>query len=195
MPQPTPSDAHVDAILTNISIAFFQDSAKYVASRAFPIVPVAKQSDVFFTYDQDFWFREEAQKRAPSTESSGGGYELDTDSYRADVFAHHKDISDQLVANADSPINLDEDATRFVSNQLLLTLEREWVTAFFDTSIWTGSASGNDQTGVGGAPGTDEFRHWDDAASDPAKDIKLYMNEMEEKTGRRPNKMVIALTS
>lgn len=32
MPQPTPTDVHVDAPLTNISVAFRQEQNKYIAT-------------------------------------------------------------------------------------------------------------------------------------------------------------------
>ncbi|NBR70500.1 MAG: hypothetical protein EBT75_00125 [Proteobacteria bacterium] len=83
MPQPTSSQVHVDAILTNISVAYMQQQANFIASRVFPIVPVSKQSDKFFTYTKNDWFRDEAQRRADATESAGGGYGLSTDTYQA----------------------------------------------------------------------------------------------------------------
>lgn len=46
---PTQGNVHVDAILTNISVAFMQDQTQFGADRVFPIVPVQKQSDKFFT--------------------------------------------------------------------------------------------------------------------------------------------------
>ena len=40
MPQPTSSDVHVDAILTNISVAYIQQQGAFIANRVFPSVPV-----------------------------------------------------------------------------------------------------------------------------------------------------------
>ena len=192
MPQPGLVDVHVDAILTNILIAYMQDADNFVASRVFPIVPVAKKSDKYFTYDRTFWFREEAQLRAPSTESAGGGWGVSTDSYTADVYAFHKDIDDQVRANQDSPLNMDRDAAKFVAQQLLLKLESLWTAAYMvGGNVWTGTASAVDQTGVNAAPGANQFLQWDDPASTPIEDVSRYSDEMGEKTGKRPNKLVI----
>jgi len=49
MPQPTARDVHVNAPLTNISIAFLQTQDSFVASRVFPSIPVTKQSDRYYT--------------------------------------------------------------------------------------------------------------------------------------------------
>ena len=73
MGQPTPTDAHVDRVLTNISIAYMQEATNFIASRVFPIVPTARQTDKYFTYDQEDWFRLEAKKRAACTEAAGRG--------------------------------------------------------------------------------------------------------------------------
>ena len=57
MPQPTQSQVHVDAILTNISVAYLQRAENFIADKVFPVVPVDKQSDKFFTYDKNDWLR------------------------------------------------------------------------------------------------------------------------------------------
>ena len=67
MPQPTQNQVHVDAILTNISVAYMQQQQNFIATRVFPVVPVSKQSDKFFTYTKNDWFRDEAQRRADAT--------------------------------------------------------------------------------------------------------------------------------
>jgi len=48
--QPTASDVHVNAPLTNISIAYMQMQSEYKAADIFPVVPVSKQTDRYFTY-------------------------------------------------------------------------------------------------------------------------------------------------
>ncbi len=169
MPQPTQSDVHVDAILTGISVAYMQDTDHFVAGKVFPTVPVTKQSDKFFTYTQ-----EEVQNRADGTESAGSGYGLSTDSYSASVWALHKDIGDQTRANADAPLNMDQDATRYLSQQMLIRQERDWATNYFGTSIW-----GTDTT-----PST----LWSaSSGSDPIGDVQTGINTVLTNTGYRPN--------
>lgn len=173
MPQPTQSDVHVDAILTGISVAYMQEADHFVAGKVFPSVPVTKQSDKFFTYTQDDFFRDEVQYRADGTESAGSGYGLSTDSYSANVWALHKDIGDQTRANADAPLNMDQDATRFLAQQMLIRQERDWATNYFGTGIWD-----TDTT-----PGT----LWSAANSDPIGDVQAGINTMLTNTGYRPN--------
>ena len=135
MPQPTTGDVHIDAILTNMSIAFMQDQDHFVAGKVFPTVPVQKQTDKFFTYTQDDFFRDQVQYRADGTESAGTGYGLSTDSYSAQVWALHKDIGDQVRANSDAPLSPDQDATRFITQQMLLRQEIDWASNYFHLSL------------------------------------------------------------
>lgn len=182
MAQPTPGDVHVNAPLTNVSIAFIQKQDRFIADKVFPNIPVLKQGDVYFTYPKDNWFRTEAKIRAPGTESAGSGYTVSTDSYFAQPIAIHKDIDDQLRANADSPINVDRDATEFVTQQLLLKRDSDWKTAYFTTSLWTGSTTGSDIT-----PGT----LWSASLSTPIADITAQAFSIEKKTGFKPNTLVL----
>jgi len=41
----TPSAVHIDAPLTNLTIAFLQDANVFIADRVFPKVSVAKKTD------------------------------------------------------------------------------------------------------------------------------------------------------
>jgi hypothetical protein len=181
MPQPTPSDVHVDAVLTNISVAYMQNEADFIASKVFPIVPVEKQSDVYFTYTKADWFRDEAQERAPGTESVGSGYGLSTASYDCKVYALHKDVDDQTRANADAPLDPDRDATEFVTRRLLLRRERQWASDYFTTGKWATDVTGGSS-----------FTVWSDyGGSDPITDVETGINTILQNTGMRPNTLVL----
>lgn len=183
MSQPTKGDVHVNKPLTNISIARIQSSTDFVAGKVFPVVSVAKQSDRYFVYDKKQWFRSNAKKRAPSTMAARGGYTIDnTPSYFADVWAFGKEVPDQLRANADMPIDMDRDATLFVTQQLLLAKEKDFVSKNFGTGKWTGSSTGSDIT---------VSTKWDAAGSDPVDDIMVQKIAMKEKTGFTANKIVV----
>lgn len=178
MPQPTSSDVHVDRPLTNISIAYMQDPARsFVADKVFPIVPVQKQSDKYFVYRRSDWHRTQAENRADATESAGSGYNLTTDGYSAVVRAVHKDVGDQVRANSDEPINMDRDATQWVTQQLLLDRERRFVESHMQSGIWA-----DDVTPATG---------WSDPDSDPIGDIADQGLVIAGATGIRPNKLVI----
>lgn len=193
MPTPTRSDVHVNAPLTNISIAFMQDASGFVADRVFPNVSVQKQSDRYFQYDRsDFW-RNGFRKRAPSTESAGGGWKIDsTPTYFCDIWALHKDIDDRVRANQDVPLNMDRDATIWLSQQAMIAREVTWVSQYFKTGVWDGiDGTNGDVTGVASNPTGAQVLQWNDASSTPIKNVKKYSTTIHQLTGLRPNKLVI----
>jgi hypothetical protein len=179
MAQPTQSAVHaVDVPLTNISTAYIQSETNFIASKVFPIVPVLKQSNKYYTYDKNSWFRDEAAQRADSTESVGSGYGLSTATYSCDVFAIHKDIGVQARNNADAGINLDRDATMFVTQRLLLRREIQWAADYFANSIWGTS--------------TTPAALWSAyTTSDPISDVETGKSTILAATGFLPNTLVL----
>jgi hypothetical protein len=187
MAQPTTRQVHVDRPLTAMSVAYMQEQSDFIADQVFPVVPVDKQSDLYYVYDKNDWFRDEAADRAPGTESAGGGYNLSTTPYSCRVVAYHKDIDDQTRDNADDGIDLERDATEFSTHKILLRRERNWATNFFGTGIW-----GTDITGVASAPGAGQTIHWSNyTTSDPVTDIETGKRTIKINTGRTANTLVL----
>lgn len=178
MPQPTLNQVHVNKVLTNISIAYQQADTMFISAKVFPIVPVDKQSDLYWIWGKNDWFRDEAQERAPSTQSVGSGYTLSTDSYNAKVYAFHKDVSDMINANADGAIADESAATRFVTRRLMLRQELQWVSDYFKSGVW-----GTDVTPAA---------LWSDYVnSDPIGDVDTAKTKILSTTGFEPNTLVL----
>ena len=193
MANPTAGDVHVNRPLTQISIAHIQDANVWVADKVFPNISVQKQSDRYFQYDRADMWRDTMKKRAPGAESAGGGYKTDnTPTYYADVWALHKDIDDQIRANADDPLNMDRDATIYLTEQAMISREVNWTANFFTTGVWTGvTGSAADITGVAASPSTNEVLQWNDASSTPIEDVRAYSDTIHGLTGKRPNKLTM----
>ena len=190
MPQlPGGSDLHIDQALSNVSIAYFQDNKNYLADDIFPSVPVAKRSDLYRKYSKSDWRRTDAQKRAPGTESAEIGWLVGNDQYFCDVYAAHVDIDDQTRANADSDWNLDSDASRLITNHLLLQKDQLWCSTYFNASAgWTQTYQG-----VASAPSTGQFVQWDLAGSDPLKTMTAYQAAFRLSTGKPVTFMVVGV--
>ncbi len=195
MAQPTRGMVHIDRALTNISVAYIQDTTNFVAAQVFPVVPVQKQSDRYFVYLKEDWFRDEAEERAPGTESAGGKYEIDnTPTYFCRKYAFHKDVVEEDRANADDPLNPDIDATEFVTQKMLIRREVQWATTFFTpggppgtrTSPWATTVSG-----VAAGPGGGQFLQWGVGGSTPIEDVTNAKLAIASVTGMRPNVLVI----
>jgi len=183
MAQPTLGQVHVNRPLTNISIAYIQDASFFVSTRG-PIIPSDKKSNVYFTYTQNDWMRDEAKPRGPAEESAGGGYNVDpSGSFNCQVYAFHKDVDEQVRMNTDDPLDGKRDAIKFVTRKLLIRQERQFMTDIMAASIWTGSSTGTDLTA---AP------TWDDPTSTPIEDVQVEQASILSKTGFLPNKLYLS---
>jgi hypothetical protein len=144
----------------------------------FPIIRVGKQTDKYYVYTKGDWFRDEAKMRGPATESAGSGYNVATASYSCDVFALHKDVPWQVRDNTDVPLNPYRDATEFITQRLMLRMEKQWAADYFTTSVWqTDSTPAN---------------LWSDYVnSDPIGDIETAKLTILQNTGFMPNTLTL----
>ena len=185
--QPTAGDVHVNAPLTNVSVAYIQSANDFIASKVFPNIPVQKQSDRYYVYNRGDFNRDEMELRAPGAESAGSGYTLDnTPTYFADRWGIHKDIPDEMRANADAALNPDREATIFVTTKALIRREKLFVGKFFKTGVWA-----TDITGVAATPTGNQRLQWNDAASNPIVDVRDGKRAVRQSTGFEPNKLVL----
>lgn len=183
---PGRADVHVDRPLTNISIAFRQSEDSYIADRVFPAVPVSKQTDIFFTIPRGAFLRDQMEKKAPGAAPAMANFNYGQDTYRCDIWALGTGVADEIRANYDSPLDADTEMTVFLTQQGLIRKERLFASTFFTSSVWT-----TDQTGVAAAPGANQFLQWNDAASTPVEDIRSAKRRVHQRTGFRPNKLVL----
>ncbi|MEO6204535.1 MAG: major capsid protein [Mycobacteriales bacterium] len=184
---PSPSDLHINAPLTNVSIAYIQSADSFLADKVFPKVVVKHQSDLYRRYSKSQWRRTDVKKRAPATETPGVGWTYDTDQYFTHVYGVHKDLDDQTRANADSVFNLDKEATEFITHQHMLKRDIDWTAKYMKPGVWA-----TEYAGVTGAPanGT-EFQQWDQAGSDPIGDVSLWLISFRRIAGFAPNVCVM----
>ena len=185
---PTMQNAHIDRALTNISVAYLQDASAFIADKVFPIIPVKRQSDVYYQYSKADFMRDEAQVRGAATESAGGDYGVEAQSpYYCKTHAFHKDVTPEERANYDEPLDADKDATNFVSQKMLIRREMEWASKFFKAGVW-----GTEIAGTAAAPGAGATLQWDQATSNPIKDITDAAVKMASETGYKPNTLVLS---
>lgn len=176
MPQPTVSDVHVNRPLTTYSTAFVANQEDFIAMRAFPFIPSESKSDEYWVYDRADWARLVAEKRAAGTASAGGGYTIARQNFSVERWAIHQDVDDPTRANADDPLAPDQDATTWVTEQILRAIEREWNDNYFVTGIWDQEVT----------PAT----LWDAGGSTPIEDVRSEHTRILSITGKRPNTIV-----
>lgn len=186
---PRMSDAHIDRAMTNISVAYFQDQSNFIADKVFPVIPVQRQSDLYYVYNKGDFMRDEARERAAFSESAGGDYGVEAaEPYYCRKHAFHKDVSPEERLNYDEPLDADKDATTFVTQKMLIRREMAWASKFFVTGVW-----GTELTGIAsGTPTAGQFLQWDQTGSDPIRDITNASVGMASATAYRPNTLVLS---
>ncbi len=177
MAQPTAGDVHVDAALTDFSLAIIQEQDNFQAGEA-PVVPVSHKTDKYHIFTPGDWLRDDAvRKRAEGQGAPRSGFTVSNTTYDCDPWWTEVPISELVAANVDPSIPLDEAGTALVTHRMLIRRERLYATAFLNTdSVW-----GTDVTG------STNFTQWDDAASDPEKDIATGKRTVLVNTGYEPN--------
>lgn len=184
---PDMKNAHIDRALTNMSVAYLQDASAFIADKVFPIVPVKRQSDVFYTYSKEDFMRDEAQVRGAATESVGGDYGVEaSDPYYCRKHAFHKDVTPEERTNYDEPLNADKDASDFVTQKMLIRREMQWASNYFKTGVWGTEITGAESAGEGQAI------RWDLPTSNPIKDVTDAGVAMAGATGFKPNTLVLS---
>lgn len=153
MTQPTVNSVHVDRPMTTWSRRYQNNAADYVARRAFPIVKSDFKSDQYYIYTPGYWFRVVAQRRTPGGDFARGGYGVETDSFLCEIFGLEKLIPDEERNNSDAPLMPDQDATEWLTDQILLLHETEFADQFMITGVWgTDNSTATDWDATGGVP-------------------------------------------
>ena len=180
MTQPGVGDVHVNKLLSNVSVAY--KNQIYIAESVAPVLLVDKKSDLIATYNKDFWARSVAKKTNALEPPPIGGYEVAYETYFCEERSVGDIIPDAQVANQDPPFNARADSTEWVTDQLQLEHEIDFLTNFWTTGVWGTDVAG----GV-------DFTKWSTyATSDPIQDIRGWMRTIRRNLlGRQPNKLVL----
>jgi hypothetical protein len=163
--------------MSNISIAF--GNSEYIADQVFPVVPVQKKSDVYFTFDKSAWFRDAIGPRAPGTPARRVDYSISTGSYLCLPYALGKAVTDEERDNADSALQPDVEATEFVTDKLLLGLEIRVANIISTSTNWASASNLTSGT------------QWSSDSSTPTANIITLMQAVRQKIGRRANTAVL----
>ena len=179
MAQPTPQSVHIDTALSNISIAFKNDN--YVADKVFPLVPVDKQSDFYFTFTRDFWFRNSVEPRGPGSRYAEGGLQVSSTQFQCINKGLSFPLPWETINNQDAAIDLETDGAEWLADQFALDREIALAAKIFDATAWTAGTGAGDDTLAGG-------EQWSDYAnSDPISDIETAREAVKKSIGRNPN--------
>ena len=180
MPLLTPSSVHIDAPLTNLTIAYVQDQNNFVADKVFPTVAVERQSDKYYEYDRANMNRSgDVKKLAPRTEVNRIGQKISNTSYFADVYGLGMDFDQQTLANEDTALDIRSSGAQTLTTRLLIHREEQFASTFFAAGVW--------------GTQTTPANLWSDYTnSTPLVDVTTASRTMQLKSGGfKPNTMVV----
>jgi hypothetical protein len=169
-----PSDAHVDRAMTAFSLRYSNDS--YIADQVFPVVPVEKDSDLYFTYGKENMRLANAGPLGARTPAPEATYTATTASYKLDRYGLADIVLDDLRDNADDPLRPDEDCTATLTDLLLLQREKACADIAFSTTHMTQNTT---------LSGTSQWSDY--AGSDPLGDIETGKSTVHSNCFREAN--------
>lgn len=187
MPQPTPGQGHLDRFLSNVSLAFIQGADNFVATKAFPVIPVNFASDKYRTYDRGYFWRDEVGPRPLGGMVPVMGAKIGSDQYLCEEEGLAGLIDDRERANATPPYDPEQTKIIILTQNILIHQDREWADAFFKAGLWTHDMVGD------ASPTGDQFLFWDDPDGTPIQDMDAQRTRMMQATGMRPNVLVMGL--
>lgn len=169
----------VDPVLTNMLVGYKQDDSRFVASRAFPVVPVEKDSGTYYIFTKKYWFLDQMEQRAPGTDFARSGYAVSSTTYTTLQWGLEHVIPDEHRANNQVPMGLEQAGVQWLAQQSLIRKERAFASDFMATSVW-GTDDNNSTT------------DWDDFTSgDPFNDVLTAKRTISNNTGNDGNTMVL----
>lgn len=176
--------------LTNLSMAYFQQASRYVAKSIFPICPVQLSSARFYTFNKADLLRNNVQRKPQFGKVAPAQMGQLDQSYSCQV--------DQVIVGIDQISTLNYQRTnapgvadprrakvKFIAEQMNLHQDIKFADNFFKAGVW-----GNEWTGGTEYNKTNKtFIKFSDDNCDPVVLFDDLCTEVEQNTGRRPNRL------
>ena len=165
----------VNAPLTNLAIRY--KVPDMVAERIWPVVPVQKESDVYYKF-----YKEELVDyptlRAPGAEANEMAWDATTEAYKAEEYALRKLVPDRVARNADPPVRPAMTTVEKLKATLMIEQERR-VAAIVQSATFVTNTSA-----IATA--------WDAASGQtPEKDVDTAKNAVRVAAGKVPNAILM----
>ena len=189
MPVPTAMEGWHDQLLTDFSVGFNDvDEAKYIATKVFPVVDVAKQASTFRRMQRGYFYQDQVAPRPEGGVPREVEYRMTTGTYFCEEEGLRAKLDKNEAANWVGSTDPRENKIRLLTNQHKIHREIKFVNAFLRAGVW-----GRDRAGVAAGPAGDQFLH----LSDPSVDlVQFWRNEKynrAEIAGEVPNTLVMGV--
>lgn len=172
---PAPRDTYVNPLLTNISVAYKNDSL--IADLLFPVVTVDKETGVYFVSDRENLRAPADARRAEFGRANRVQNTLSQAAYALEEKTLETGISDRVMRQYSDPFNPKSNATNLVSDKLLLDKEKDLQTTLL------AAASGSNTIDLDGA--------WTTITTDIVGQVRTGKNFIQKNTGKKANTILI----
>lgn len=173
------NQVHVDAALGNVSVAYTNPGFVF-QQEVFPVVPVDKQSDIYFKFSKQ-QFRSYPDTKRPGADVNELPIDLDARGfYFCDGHALDSSQPDETVANADPGADLDIETTLKVTEAVRLNEEVNGAALLSTTNI-------SQNTTLSGTSQWSDFVN-----SDPFLAVDQKKSTIEQSTGVMPNRILMS---
>lgn len=180
--------------LSNMAMAYYQSDDKAFAKTIFPICPVSLSSDNYYIFDKEDLLRDNWQRKPPYGKVNTAVLSEHTESYAC--------VVDQMIMGIDrirqtdltrrqGPATRDPrmQRTRTMASQANIHQDVLFAKTFLRKGVWGNEKAGVDSTALAAG----QFIKFSNGNSDPIALIDESATEMEENTGRRPNRLALGV--
>lgn len=180
--------------LSNMALAYYQSDEKAFAKTIFPICPVSLSSNSYYIFNKedllrDNWHRKPAYGKVDTAvlSESNETYACQVDQIIMGV--NH--IRQTDLARRQGPATKDPriQRTRAIAGQANIHQDLIFANNFFKSGVWEHEETGVDVTN----PTSNQFIKFSNGNSNPIEFVDQKMTEMEQKTGRRPNRIALGV--
>ena len=175
-------------------LAYYQSDANSFAKTVFPICPVTLSSDNYYIFDKEDLLRDNWHRKPAYGKVDPAVLSEHTDTYAC--------VVDQMIMGIDQTRQTDlnrrmgprtadpkQQRTKTMAGQLNIHQDSMFARKFFRKGVWTQEYTGIDST----TPASGQFIKFSNGNSDPVSFVDDKSTEMEEKTGRKPNRLALGV--
>lgn len=180
--------------LSNMALAYFQSDAKSFAKTIFPICPVTLSSDNYYIFDKEDLLRDNWHRKPAYGKVDPAVLSEHTETYACQV--------DQMIMGIDQIRQTDltrrmgprtadpkQQRTKAMAGQANIHQDSIFASKYFKSGAWEQEFSGVDST----SPTASQFIKFSNGNSDPVAFIDQKKTDMEQSTGRMPNRLALGV--
>ena len=187
-------DPHIR--LTNMAMAYYQSMENRPAKSLFPVLPVQLSTASYYIFSKEDLLRDNVQRKPQFGKVNPAQIAYETDTYACQV--------DQIILGIDQIMQVDyrrtkapafiqaENAkTKTITQQIAIHQDIVFAESYFKEGVW-----GNEWHGAAAADDeAKEFIKFSDANSTPIQFFRARVTEIQQQTGRKPNKLGLGVNT